>query len=100
MKAMIVGLLLASQVHAQHWESPNKSGGRIVLTELKCPITGLDALRAMWTEHQDGKIIEGCWTIYADRVQVVYRDGTRYSYNPAGFDRVEARTPARRENAF
>lgn len=88
MKTIVMALaLVAAQAQAQHWEAPNKSGGRIILTEIKCSISGLESLLTMWTEAPDGRTTQGCWTVFADKIQVIYSDGTRYSYDPAGFIR-------------
>jgi len=101
MKGILVAIaLVTSQAHAQYWQAPNKSGGRIVLTEAKCQVAGLESLLAMWTETADGKLLDGCWTLFADKVQVIYNDGARYTYSPASFERKEPRQGNTRGSAL
>ena len=69
--------------------SPNQSGGRIVLTTQPCATPPSPRLMQMWTETPTGRLIMGCWSLFNDRVQVLYEDGTRYAYEPAGFVKVE-----------
>ena len=101
MKGILVAIaLVTSQAHAQYWQAPNKSGGRIVLTEAKCQVAGLETLYSMWTETGDGKVNDGCWAYFADKIQVIYHDGSRYTYNPASFERKEPGQGNTRGNAL
>ena len=82
-KLVIIAALIAAPVFADSWAIPNKSGGEIVITTRECPQQkGL--LRA-YNYGSGGQIMEGCWTIFDDMVQVVWKDGTRYAYPVSSF---------------
>lgn len=85
MKKLFVALLLVSTtVHAEQWlEANNNAGGKIILLQADCDNTGKGKL--VLTTAENGQSIRGCWWYFAGAVQVVYLDGTTYSYPPRIF---------------
>ena len=80
MKGLLAVLLASISLTAlaDSWAMPNKAGGEIVITTRECPKQkGL--LRAYYY-LPDGRMQEGCWTVFDERVQVVWFDGTKYTY--------------------
>lgn len=74
---------------ADYMHAPNNAGGRIVLSSNPCVRPNNPQLRQMWSELPGGRLIMGCWTLFADKVQVVYEDGSRYAYDPNLFQPIE-----------
>lgn len=97
--ALLLALVCATAAAADdtYYVARNKNGGRIVLTFLPCNEAKPDErLFYMYTASPDGRALEGCWTLAMDQVQVAYKDGTRYTYDPEGFTKVEGRKPSGR----
>jgi len=61
-------ILLASNAYADRLEMPNHAGGKIVLTENKCP--GNPKLNASYSYTKEGLIYRGCWAFFDDRIFV------------------------------
>lgn len=81
-------LLLCSATHAEVWlEASNKSGGKIVLMQDRCE--KYPALRVVLTTTPEGRSMYGCWGYAANMVQVVYNDGSTYTYPPHLFELKE-----------
>lgn len=79
----LISSLASAQTAQTYWSARTEAGGRIILTLAACP--NERRLFAMWTEAPGGRLLHGCWHLFHDRVQVVYEDGSRYAYDPAGF---------------
>lgn len=83
-KLLIAALLIPAIAHAERWlEMPNNAGGKIILTEYKCPDN--DKGRLVIASTKEGKTAEGCWFYFTDMVHVVWNDGKRYTYDPVNF---------------
>ena len=80
MKGLLAVLLagLSLSAYADSWAIHNKGGGEIIITDRECP--GYPELRMAYTYLKNGQITEGCWTIFDNRIQVAWKDGTRYTY--------------------
>lgn len=85
MKKLLIALLLVSTAaHAEKWlEASNEAGGNIKLLQDNCDDTGKGKM--VISSGKDGQSIRGCWWYFAGAVQVVYVDGTTYSYPPRIF---------------
>ena len=73
----LLAILCAVSINAfaDSWAIPNKSGGEIVITTRECP-RDKRLLRA-YNYGTTGQMIEGCWAVLDDRVQIVDRKSTR-----------------------
>lgn len=92
-KLFIVLCLMASPAYAEEewWESLNKSGGKIVLTNEPCTVRpDAKTLKRMFTNHRNGETYWGCWNYWSDQVHVIYDSGDSYTYDPALFSRKTA----------
>ena len=74
---------LSLSANADSWAIRNKSGGEIIITDRECP--GYPELKRAYTYQDNGKIDEGCWTIFDNRVQVAWKNGSRYTYSIESF---------------
>lgn len=80
-------LAVAVSAQAETWfETPNKNGGKIVLTDSPC--TKYPTLRFAMSTSPNGKTLFGCWTVIAGDVQLSYNDGEVYSYPMEVFNYV------------
>lgn len=83
-KLLAITLMIPMLAHAERWlEMPNNAGGKIILTEYKCPDN--DKGRLAIATKKDGKTAEGCWFYFTEMVHVVWNDGLRYTYDPNSF---------------
>lgn len=77
-RLLLIAALAAAPAFADTWAMPNKAGGEIVLTDRNCAKSS--KLLEAYNYGQGGKIMNGCWTVFDEMVQVVWEDGTRYTY--------------------
>lgn len=77
MKYLLVVLLLVAvgTVHANTWELPNRSGGKIVATDRPCPTKGGEGLLYIYSHISSGKVLQGCWTVMDNTVIVMWDNG-------------------------
>ena len=93
MKRLIVAIALtasAFSAYADTWRTPNNNGGYIVLTQRDCPQVPNMGWRAGYSYSSGGNTLSFCWMIIDNLVQAVYTDGSRYTYQPANFEKVPA----------
>lgn len=85
MKKILIALLFtAASAQAAEWfETNNTGGGKIVLYTTKCE--GKESGKVMLAFLPGGKTYRGCWWYFGDRVHVIYKDGSAYTYDPDGF---------------
>jgi len=92
MKKLIVGLLLAGaavSAQAELWQTTNKSGGHIVLTNRDCPDLPNRNLRSGYSYSRDGQTLSFCWAIVDNKVMAVYKNGAQYTYDPTTFVKIK-----------
>ena len=85
MKKLLMLFIFAASASnaAEKWlEAENSAGGKIILLTEKC---NNSEGRMLLSSSKEGKTIRGCWWYFADMVQVVYQDGSTYSYDPTNF---------------
>jgi hypothetical protein len=85
--AFAVALMLSSASHADRLEAPNRSGGKIVLTDRKgaCE-NGL----VMYSTLGSGRFITGCWWPIDGRIGVQYdASGETRLYEESDFTFVQ-----------
>ena len=82
-KLLLVAALVAAPAFADSWAMPNNDGGEIVLTDRRCPKN--DKLLEVYTYTKGGRMFHGCWTVFDEMVQVIWSDGTRYTYSLDSF---------------
>lgn len=92
LQLVLLTLAFVSAAEARTWEAVNKSGGKIVLTDRRCEENGkvYDGLRRMYTYMDSGEMIEGCWAIFDNMIQVTYSDSSRRVYDPRSFQEVKS----------
>lgn len=83
-KLLALMLMIPAFAYAERWlEMPNNAGGKIILTEYKCPDNDNGRLSIATTK--EGKTAEGCWFYFTEMVHVVWKTGERYTYEPTSF---------------
>lgn len=69
---------LCGNAEAEAWSMPNQAGGKIVITDRKCP--NFTYLSEAYTYAADGSVIKSCWAIIDGAVHVVYYNGSERVY--------------------
>lgn len=90
MKKIIVLLLATFALCAnaeKYMETDNKAGGKIVLTDAKCP--NYPTLRRAYATAPDQNIIFGCWAYITGQVFITYDNGNSRAMNPDNFRFVD-----------
>lgn len=83
-KFILALLFITPFAYAERWlESTNDAGGKIILLQTNCDNSGNGKL--ILASAPAGQTIRGCWYYFAEMVQVVYTDGTIYTYDPKNF---------------
>ena len=82
-RLLLIAVLAAAPAIADTWAMPNKAGGEIVLTDRSCDKS--PKLLEAYNYGQGGKIMAGCWTVFDEMVQVIWEDGSRYTYPLSSF---------------
>jgi hypothetical protein len=77
-KLLIALLLLSTTAYADSWESPNKIGGKIVLTDTKC--TSEPTKMVIFSQSNEGPTLFGCWFYAEGYIMVTWNDGDIRSY--------------------
>lgn len=93
MRKLLVALaLIPTLAHAEAlWETYNKGGGKIVLTDEKCR-DGAHLLA--YSMMPDYPTILGCWTADNSYVHIGWYDGTLRSYTYTGWKDVRTVKPS------
>lgn len=92
----LTAALISLSAQAQHrFEMVNSGGGKIVLTMLKCKGKYGEGLLHAYTFTKSGRMGEGCWAYFDDRVQVLWDDGDRRVYEPQHFIEYNAPEPSK-----
>ena len=76
--AAIALYFLCGNAEAEAWSMPNQAGGKIVITDRKCP--HFTYLSEAYTYAADGSVIKSCWAIIDGAVHVVYYNGSERIY--------------------
>lgn len=88
MKKLLLVLLFISSVQAEEiaW-TPNKAGGRIVLTNETCWSKGKEypSLYRSYMVVPGGSSMSSCYIVENDVIHMVYEDGSEYRYSISGF---------------
>ena len=82
-RLLLIAALAAAPAFADTWAMPNKAGGEIVLTDRSCPQS--KKLLEAYNYSSSGNIMNGCWTVFDEMVQVIWEDGSRYTYPLSSF---------------
>lgn len=80
-------ILISTTAAAETWETENKAGGRIVLTDRQC--RDYKQLREAYAISSTGETLEACWALMDGFVHVAYRHGEKRVYDPAIFTKVQ-----------
>ena len=92
-RLLIAAALLPLVAHADTWEIPNRSGGKIVLQDTVCISNGgkrYESLRSMFSVSDKGRTISGCWYVSDGWVHVLYNDNTEYTYPASEFIQIKS----------
>lgn len=76
--AVFIYVVTASHVRAEAWSMPNQAGGKIVITDRKCP--NFTYLSEAYTYAADGTVIKSCWAVIDGAIHVVYYNGKERVY--------------------
>lgn len=89
MKKIIAAALIfvSTYAAAESWETENKAGGRIVLTDRPCK--DYKYLKEAYAISPAGETLEACWAWMDGFVHVAYRHGEKRIYDPAIFTKVQ-----------
>ena len=71
-------LVVFGKAHAEAWSMPNQAGGKIVITDRKCP--HFTYLSEAYTYAADGSMIKSCWAVIDGAIHVVYYNGSERVY--------------------
>ena len=86
-----IALVASFAAQAETFEASNNAGGKIVLTERDCVVSGktYSGWYAMYSTIPSGDLVRGCWTVADKRVHVVYNDGTSRVYDIDSFIKID-----------
>lgn len=96
--------LLATTALAQAatWSTPNKAGGKIILTDRPCAVPEAAPLYEAYSYSSTGARQDGCWGTWDGLVQIVWETGRRSAFDNDTFTADEPVkrpvSPARRKN--
>jgi hypothetical protein len=71
-------LLSFGKAHAESWSTTNEAGGKIVITDRRCP--HFTYLSEAYTYAADGTLIKSCWAVIDGAIHVVYYNGSEKVY--------------------
>jgi hypothetical protein len=77
--AAIIYVLAVTYARAEAWSMPNQAGGKIVITDRKCP--NFTYLSEAYTYAADGSVIKSCWAVIDGAIHVVYYNGKERVYS-------------------
>lgn len=84
----LIPLLQATAACAESWERPNTGGGKLVLTDRKCPRPGYPGLYAAYTYLSNGNVVHGCWVTLDGKNHVSWDNGERSVFEINSFTYV------------
>ena len=95
-RLLVAAAFVPLLAHADTWEMPNQSGGKIVLNDSVCIAKGgkrYESLRSMFAVSGTGKTFSGCWYVADGWVRVIYEDNTEYTYPASSFTQIKSYQP-------
>lgn len=93
--AICAAVLTISAAHANEYSLPNKSGGEIRLTDVKCTKKGRETWFVMYAFAPGGSAMYGCWFTANGMVHVGWEDGTHSIYKATDFMPVQSNQPSK-----
>ena len=79
----IAMLLLSIDAWADSWSTPNQGGGKIVVTDRRCPDKSY--LSYAYAYNADGTTFKGCWALLDGKIHVVFKGQPERVYEINGF---------------
>ena len=77
--ALFLVLVSYGKAHAESWSMPNKAGGKVVITDKRCPY--FTYLSEAYTYTSSGDVYKSCWTVVDGAIHVLYYDGSEKIYD-------------------